>query len=170
MATKLHLVSKAQKDYPNAGIKKGESYFWWKFRHGGKHMSKTRPKPSQLENSPFQSSLMAASEVFDDNFTNFTDLESACDQVKEDLQELADQAQESFDNMPDGLQQGDTGQLLENRASEVESLIGEFDGLDFECDQEDDENLDEGETADEKEAAKVQSLIEEIQGFNWSIE
>lgn len=29
---RLHFVKSARKDNPSAEVKKGESYYWWKFR------------------------------------------------------------------------------------------------------------------------------------------
>jgi hypothetical protein len=65
------------------------------------------------------------------------------------MTDLGEQAQESFDNMPEGLQQGDTGQMLENRAqachdaaATLEALADEFDALD-KPDEPDDGSKDE---------------------------
>ena len=41
---RVHHVKSARKDNPVA--KKGESYYWWKFRYGGKRYSKT-PRPGR---------------------------------------------------------------------------------------------------------------------------
>ncbi len=55
---RAHFVKKARKDNPAAGIKAGDSYYWWKFRRGGKHYSKTAPRPSQLTQSEYLRRLM----------------------------------------------------------------------------------------------------------------
>jgi len=54
--TKAHFVKKARKDYPDAGIKAGEKYYWWKFNFQ-KHIyrSKTAPTRQQLTKSDFLS-------------------------------------------------------------------------------------------------------------------
>lgn len=52
-------VKKARKDIPGTDIKAGESYYWWKFRFGGKHYSKTPPRRSQLTQSDFLGQLYA---------------------------------------------------------------------------------------------------------------
>ena len=46
--------------------------------------------------------------------------------VAEALRELGSEQQEKYDNMPEGLQQGDTGQMLEERASNCESWADEI--------------------------------------------
>jgi len=63
---KVHCVKAARKDYPECGIKKGDTYYWWKFRFGGKHESKTYPKQSQLTQSEFLSQVYALNERLED--------------------------------------------------------------------------------------------------------
>ena len=159
---KVTLVKKAMKDYPEAGIKKGEPYYWWKFRFGPKHYSKTPPKPQQLTQSDFlqrlydiQDALAAVSGETGD------ELQAEVDNIKADLQELADECTEKHDNMPEGLQDGDTGQLLQDRAEALEGAIGELDAIDFE--------VDEGLSAEEQQA-RIQEIIDEIQGVGLDAE
>ena len=40
---RVNYVKKARKAIPGADIKVGDAYYWWKFRYGGKHVSKIRP-------------------------------------------------------------------------------------------------------------------------------
>ncbi len=54
-------VKKARKDNPVC--KAGESYYWWKFRYGGKRYSLTRPRPSQLTQSAYFGGLRALCEL-----------------------------------------------------------------------------------------------------------
>jgi hypothetical protein len=112
---------KARKDYPNAGIKKGDEYYYWKRKTGPASgvtcRSLTPPTPSQL-NSGFagevgelEASLDAADDV------------EGIRSVVEDIRSLQEETQGKFDNMPEGLQQGDTGQLLEERAGQLEEWV-----------------------------------------------
>ena len=53
---------RANKDYPDQNIEKGQTYFKWKTRPGGRgtgivHRSPTYPKPWQLTSSPFLQEL-----------------------------------------------------------------------------------------------------------------
>jgi len=61
-----HFVKRARKDYPEDDIKKGDSYWWWAFmvcgRGGPKHRSKKEPRPSQLTQSDFLSTVMSVEE------------------------------------------------------------------------------------------------------------
>ena len=49
--------------------------------------------------------------------------------IKSDLEELKDECECSYDNMPEGLQQGDTGCLLEERIDMLDSVIDELDSI-----------------------------------------
>lgn len=146
MAARVHHVKKARKAYKQEGIKKGEPYFWWKFRFA-KHpiRRKTEPRPSQLTQSDFWSTLLSASEGFSDELqaaAAFSDIESARDTFKGELETLRDSQQEKLDNMPEPLQQGDTGQLLQERYDGLEELINELDAVDI-PDDDDDKDISE---------------------------
>ncbi len=189
MSTRLHFVEKAMKD--NDCVKKGESYYWWKFRFGGKHRSKTRPKPSALENSPFTSGVMAALEQFDDLGTG-EDLQSAVESVKDELENIKSETEDKLQNMPDSLQQGPTGEMLQGRIDSLDELISELDSIDFDTsgidveeqdiddkvgDREEDETDEEFEERREKVKVELmedatndreQEIIDEIQGCTYN--
>lgn len=119
-------VKSARKDNPVA--KKGESYYWWKFRYGGKRYSKTPPKQSQLTQSPYFAALYdLQDEVEDTEITCFDDLEQLSDSIREQIAELRDQAQESLDNMPEQLQYAPTGELLQERIDACDGAESEID-------------------------------------------
>lgn len=127
---KIHFVKSARKDNPVA--KKGESYYWWKpmigGRGGAKRFSKDYPKPSQTTQSDFLASAYAFSESID----AAEDVDAIESEI-EAIRDLGNEQQEKLDNMPDGLRDGDTGQLLDERAagceewaSNIESAISEY--------------------------------------------
>jgi hypothetical protein len=145
---RVHTV-KARKDYPNEGIKKGDTYYKWSKRVGGPYSrgvtyrSKTYPKPQQLTSSDYLIGVYDAQDAISNidvpNKEDGTtpDLDGAAESIKSeienvvsDLETLRDETQEKFDNMPEGLQQGDTGQLLEERVSNVDDWINELQALD----------------------------------------
>lgn len=121
---------KARKDYPNNGIKKGDKYFYWKIKTGPASgyacRSLTRPTPSQLNTGfagtigEIEASIDAAEDV------------DGVRSVAEEIRTLGEEQQEKLDNMPEGLQQGDTGQLLQERAEGCESWAGEIESA---CDE-----------------------------------
>jgi len=134
----LHHVQKARKANKEYGIKKGDSYYWWAFRYGGKHVSKTLPEPSQLINSKFLSSMISFGEVLDD-INSATDpiktvdeLKSYVESIISDIRQLGEECQEKLDNMPEGLQQGSSGEILQNRIEESEAYAQDLEdvGLD----------------------------------------
>jgi hypothetical protein len=61
--------------------------------------------------------------------------------------------------MPDGLQDGDTGQMLEDRANKCNEIADELDGLTL-----DDSDKEDDEDADDYWAGK----LEEVQGVDTS--
>lgn len=120
---KVHFVKSARKDNPVA--KKGESYFWWKpmvgGRGGAKRYSKERPRPSQLTQSEFLSRFYDIEEQIAEAKDPDT-----LEQIAQDLSELGDETREKYDNMPDGLREGDTGQMLDERATGCDEWRGEI--------------------------------------------
>ena len=165
-------VKKAQKDYPNAGIKKGDQYYWWKFRYGGKHMSKVYPKPSQLTGSSFLSSIYGALESIENLKADASAEDIAADlrQASEEIQEQADETERNFSNMPYGLQQGDTGQMMEQRVSDAGELASSFESLADEADGLKDEEKEDGESDEdyaERIDAEKQRIIDEAQALSY---
>lgn len=141
-------VKSARKARPEYGIAVGDSYYWWKFRFGGTHYSKTPPKRSQLTQSPFLSQLYELQDrISDIKAEDRDDLKSQIEEICSEIENLRDECQESLDNMPDQLQESDTGQMLQER---VEALDGWKDEL---------ENID-----TEDEDRELTELIEEVQG------
>jgi hypothetical protein len=134
---RVNTVEHARKDYPEAGIKKGDKYYWWKFRYGGKHMSTTPPKASQLTQSSFLSQLYEIQERL--QCLEATDAESLKSEVEEiagELRSLSEECENNRSNMPDGLQEGEVGQMLESRTEACSSAADELEGIDFDIDEE----------------------------------
>lgn len=142
---RAHFVKKALKDNPVA--KKGESYYWWKFRFGGKHYSKTPPKASQLTSSEFLSSMYELEERISElSADSLEDLQSEVQSIIDDLRQLGEEQEEKLSNMPDGLQEGEVGQMLQERADECENMASELEGLDFDEPEADEPEREEGES------------------------
>ena len=119
---------KARKDYPQNGIKAGDTYWYVKLKmqRGGRVMRSLKPfLQSQLTQSAFKSGFLAAGEGWEASDKDAEAIRAAGEAIRE----VGSEAQGSFDNMPEGLQQGDTGQTLENRASECERIADELDSL-----------------------------------------
>lgn len=158
---RAHFVKRARKAYRKDGIKKGESYYWWKFRHGAKRRSKTAPRPSQLTQSAFFSGLYASTESFDDavrDATSCQELKDAVDTLHEALDEIKSETEEKLQNMPDSLQQGPTGELLQERIDGLEEFIQELEGLDIPDEEENDDEEENEESPLESTRQELQSL------------
>lgn len=111
---------KAAKDYPAHGIKKGDTYYYVQIKTGPRSSrtirSLTRPKRWELTSSDFYRQLWPIEDEGFDAVSEASDLHD----IAEQLRDLGSEQQDKFDNMPDGLQQGDTGQLVEQRAQQCE--------------------------------------------------
>jgi len=135
-------------------IAKGESYWWWQFKNGGKHFSKIRPKNSQLTQSNYLSQLYAIQESMDESQAETDeDLQAFVEDIKEQLESLKEETEGSLENMPESLQQGPTGELLQERIDALDNAINELENIDLDFDSEGDQTLDEW----------IQDKVEEIQ-------
>ena len=131
---RVHFVRKARKDNPVC--KAGGSYYWWKFRYGGKRYSLTFPKRHELTQSSFLSSLYQLQDEFENrvgNAESVEDLQTYAEELRGDLEVLRDECQESLDNMPEHLQDtSDSGITLTERIENLESWENELENIDFE--------------------------------------
>lgn len=115
---------KARKDYPEVGIKRGDMYYTWRIKqaYGGiTRRSKNPPRPSELTLSEYLGTI--------------GDLEQDLSAVEcaEDLQpiidaltELGESQDEKFENLPESLQSGPTGQTLEERRDKCQEAADEL--------------------------------------------
>jgi hypothetical protein len=148
-------------------------------RGGPKRFSKTAPRRSQLTQSEFYGALWDLEDQLGDlkpeGYETVADLEGDLASIRDEIESLGSEQSDKFSNMPDGLQQGDSGQLLETRASECESLASEFDQLDYDEPEEPDaaaikEHGSKEEAVKAAVHARCEEIITEAQGFNWGIE
>ena len=149
-------------------IAKGEPYFWWQFKNSPKQFSKERPKNSQLTQSNFLSQLYALEEKIEEfSCESREDFESFRDELKDDIDTLKDECDESLNNMPEGLQQGSTGELLQERIDAMDSWSTDIEGIECDYDEDDlrqevlDEKDEDEELTDEEIEEKVQEKIQE---------
>lgn len=155
---KANFVKKARKDYPG-DIKKGESYWWWKFRFGSKNYSKTQPRQSQLTQSDFLSQIYGIQETIED-MTIESDFENEVEAIKSELEELQSQCEESRDNMPEQLQDAPTGELLQGRYDSIDEMISELDGIDFEVNEESSDLERENDESEEEFEQRKEEAVE----------
>ena len=151
-------VKKARKDYPASGIKAGEPYYWWAFRYGGKHKSKTCPRASQLTQSPFLSQAYSLDERAQDASED-AHLPDLIYELTGEWRELGDECQGSLDNMPDSLQDSESGQLLQERIDKCEEIAGELESIDVELEGLAESELDE----------KYVDILQQLQNTDFSV-
>ncbi len=148
---KVHLVKAARRDYKQAGIKKGEPYYWWKFRYGGKQMSKTYPKPQQLTQSEFWHNVYDIRDELDALTVEaeVDELKSQVEEIVQRINDLADEQDEKRSNMPDHLQDVGSGETLQNRSDSLHEWADEVEqaAIDLEIDRDDYESDEEFEQA-----------------------
>ena len=161
---KVHFVKKARKDYPEDGIKKGESYYWWKPRYGGIRRSKTYPSRQELTQSEF---LCRVYDIEDELSVIRTQIETniegknkeeieelirdALEMIIIEIGELRDECEDKLYNMPEQLQDtSEAGILLQERIDALEDWISELENIDISI--EDDDNIQE----------RVEEILDEI--------
>lgn len=155
---------KARKDYPNHGIKKGDMYYNWSVKTGPvsgiTYRSLTPPRPEQLTTSAY---LQSAYPI-ERSIHEISDID-ALDAAISDVEGLRDEEEGKLDNMPDGLRDGDTGQLIQSRIDACEEAISALEEIksEYESWQEEHEKPEDGESTDGEE-----SDDSEEEEFDWS--
>jgi DNA repair exonuclease SbcCD ATPase subunit len=125
---RVHHVKKARKDNP--AVKKGEPYYWWKFRYGGKRYSATPPRASQLTQSEHYGLVYSTQENIEDADTDSKEdvisaLEEAYDEIESHHSELEEKQSNLEDAWPNGCPVLDTimarVEAMETLKEEIES-------------------------------------------------
>ena len=121
---------KAQKDYPQFGVKRGQQHFTWSVPMGGvfvKFRSMTQPKKSQLVAPGYQQDFAVLQETAEalGEIHDTSDIDSLIDEITA----LKDETEEKYNNMPQQLQGGDTGVLMQERVTELETWIEELSNI-----------------------------------------
>lgn len=157
---RLHHVEKARKDYPESGINKGDSYYWWQFAFSAKSKSLTRPTRSQLTRSEFYGTVY---DIEDREMpANIDDFESFISEIVDELTQLAEEQEEKHENMPESLYDSPTGELLDERAEAVRQWASDLENVDVEFDEEtvDVEGLHSDDAKAQIESAKEERISE----------
>lgn len=167
---KVHVVEKARKDYPAQGIKKGEKYYWWKFRFRNPIKSKTYPKRSQLTQSEFLGWLYDIQDTWQWS-SEADDLEGQRDELVSEINNMKEELEDRLENMPDQLKDADSGSILQERIDALEQWASDLEGVDCDIERflpDNFEELSEEEKEEEQQAA-TEALIEELSGCECSL-
>lgn len=167
-------VKKARKRIESCGIviEPGESYYWWKFMRGPKMVSKEYPKPWQLTRSEF----WRQAHLINHRLSEFMagdpdDASQFVQEIKDQVEELRDETQDKWDNMPEGLQMGDTGMMLEERVQACDDLTQELEELENRFDEMHAVDCpDEPDDPTEEEEEEYSSLLDEYEEYQQDFE
>lgn len=147
---RVTFVKKARKDYPYSEIKRGDSYYWWKFRFGGKIRSKTRPARSRLTQSAFYGTLMDLEDGMD--LESIEGIKSSLESAAEEVRSLGEEQTEKMTEMEQYFPNScPVMEQLQERSDECESLADEMESL-----------MDGG-------FDELDDLISEVSSLNWDI-
>jgi hypothetical protein len=161
---RVHHVKRAAKD--NAAVKKGQPYYWWKFRYGGKRVSATPPRPSQLTMSKM-SSVLSAQEALEDlraGSPSYREAAEALESAHDSVEEVAGEYEEAAEAM------GGAGEENQERADALSDLQYALEEIRYraeaaaDADENDDPAKDEELEVDE---ASPDSLLEEALDLDW---
>lgn len=157
-------------------INVGESYYTWCFYGRQPQYSKERPKPSQLTQNWFKQELYSIQEKIEDfEPEEIEDVATFIDEIRNDAESLRDECQEHLDNMPEQLQDSDSGQTLQERIDNLDSVIVDIDNFDSEfeseIEKEDDETDEEFlERQSEEKQQWLDDKMSEINDIDFDIE
>lgn len=141
MAAKVKVINKARKEQVcgrcREKIPPGQSYRFWEFRYAGKKVRCMRrecnPRQSELTSNAFLQQLYGIQENIEDavvalkNEGDLDDFKTALEDAASEMRDLGEECASSLSNMPEGLQQGETGEKLQQRADDCEEKAGEID-------------------------------------------
>lgn len=131
-------TQKARKDYPAQGIKKGDTYYKWTTRPGGRgrgilHRSATYPKPWELTSSEFlQRQYQLEHRIGNLGIEEFTT--DTLEEIASEIRELGEEQEEKLQNMPESLQYAPSGEMLQERADNCSSWADELEQIEVEDD------------------------------------
>lgn len=116
---------KAAKDYPDHGIAKGDMYYYTKIKTGPYTSRELRSKVPFKRSQLTQSDYLGQLYDWQDEQSALVEMDSA-EALADTIESLGEEQREKLDNMPEGLQQGSTGEMLEERASACETAAEEI--------------------------------------------
>ena len=155
---RVHHVKKARKPRPDWGIEKGDSYYWWKFRYGGKRFSKTFPRRSQLTQSPFLGTLYDIQDSLGDLDAG-PEMEGQVEDIVSQLEDLKQECEDSLENMPEETRDSSwSGELLQERIYGIDDWVSELQSMDYSAPEE-------GEDVEQYWEDKKQQIIDTDPGI-----
>lgn len=131
---KVTKIAKSRKEFKcskcGSVILVGSTYYRGSlnFAHDIIRCSKCKLEPWEVTTSDYRKSV---GEILYKWSENFGVEEETAEQIAEELESIRDDLQDRLDNMPEGLQEGDTGQLIQERIDNLESCIDSLYDIDI---------------------------------------
>lgn len=129
-------ISSCRKDYKcdkcGAAIVKGSSYIRGELNFGPTFIRcvSCGLRPWEVTTSEYLREAGRILDTWEDDF-DYNAPEVAIDNIRADIESLLEETQERLDSMPEGLQEGSTGQLLQERIGGLENAIDDLDSIDI---------------------------------------
>ena len=131
---KINVVQKSRKEHKcskcGATIAVGQKYYRGELNFAKPiiRCDKCKLESWEVTTSDYQKSV---GEIVYKWRENFGVEEETAEQLSDELECIRDDLQDRLDNMPEGLQEGDIGQLLQERIDNVESCIDDLTSIDI---------------------------------------
>lgn len=114
----------------------GSKYFYIDFYSGRTAVRCTSCgfKQSETTENPYYQQLWGIQEDYSEKIDNADKetIEDVKSELVSDLENLIDEVQERYDNIPEQLQDGEAGQLLQDRIDSLDSAMSDIDNEDLE--------------------------------------
>ena len=149
---------RAAKDYPDAGIKKGDEHYVWATFRGPTRRSLTPPTRSQLTTSDFKSQLYG---LVDETLPGCKDAGELRDLAGE-VRTLGEEEGDKLQNLPESLQNSPAGEKFTTRQEELEAWADEIEAAADELGDESDFSKDHSSGEDTYTEA-VAAVISELE-------
>ena len=155
---RINTVNKSRKENRCGGCGKiipvGSKYFYVDF-YSGRHAVRCAScgfKPYETTENPYLQTLYQIQYEYGNKLSELTptsldEPNSLRDDLVSELESLRDEVQERFDNIPEQLQDGEAGSLLQERIESLEEAISDIENEDLDSfeDWKDNEGYGEGE-------------------------
>ncbi len=147
---------KAQQDYPEQGIKKGDLYYSWAFFRQPLMRSKTAPTREQLtQNETILRvyALQNSASTQLNGASTLSELEEIVSSLSSEISEIASEEESKLDDMNEGMKASQVGSDMQERVDAYNQAASDLDSMDFSAEE------------DEDEEAAVARLADEARGF-----
>lgn len=127
----VHFVEKARKDHFDASgellVKKGQSYYWWKWAWRNRTISLKKPTPEQLDLYPY--TVSKAWSELQSNCQNAIDCEEYDSDLLQELEEFRDERQTAYDNLSEYFPEHPSLEEMQNVLDEIDEMVSELENL-----------------------------------------